>query len=348
MKFSICIPNYNYAKYVGRTIESVLQQTYSDFEILVSDNASTDESVDVIRAIKDPRIKLTINRCNVGFAGNLDRAARHATGDMMIMLSSDDLMTPEALETYARLIREHQLSTERLIISSSWQQIDGQDRLQSEPRMPRHRLWRDEDRVPEMDSAAGAPVYRVAPAELLQRSLRCVSNPLVFCSTAYSRKLYEAVEGYGGNRLIVPDKWFNWRMLGAAEGAYFIHRPLFRYRVHAANQASQESQAGALKYLMDEYAATFEIDAGLLAKANLVRADVEKAFIEYDVLRPALSLAAEGKRRLAHRTLTFGCAAYPKWVRSNPRSWALRAFLAAGPLGTWVASRLRARYRAEY
>ncbi len=94
MRFSVCIPNYNYERFLGRTIQSVRDQMGAEFEILVSDNASTDRSMDIVRGFADPRIRWRVNRCNVGFAGNLDRAARLAEGERMIMLSSDDLMRP--------------------------------------------------------------------------------------------------------------------------------------------------------------------------------------------------------------------------------------------------------------
>ena len=51
--FSICIPNYNYARYVGETIQSVLDQSFQDFEVIVADNASTDDSVQVVRSFQD-------------------------------------------------------------------------------------------------------------------------------------------------------------------------------------------------------------------------------------------------------------------------------------------------------
>ena len=100
MRFSICIPNYNYARYLGQTIQSVLDQQDVEFELLVSDNASTDNSVAIVHGFADSRIRLKVNACNVGFAGNLDRVAEMATGDYMIMLSSDDIMHPRALSTY--------------------------------------------------------------------------------------------------------------------------------------------------------------------------------------------------------------------------------------------------------
>ncbi|MGB0177514.1 MAG: glycosyltransferase family 2 protein, partial [Owenweeksia sp.] len=68
--FSICIPNFNYAGYIGRTIESVLNQSFRDFELIIVDNASTDDSMEVIRGYKeqDARIRVFENKFNVGFA----------------------------------------------------------------------------------------------------------------------------------------------------------------------------------------------------------------------------------------------------------------------------------------
>ena len=96
--FSICIPNYNYGKYIGQTIESVLTQTYQNFEIIVVDNASTDNSIEIIESFKDPRIKLYKNNYNIGFAPNLQKATSLATKEFINLLSSDDQMKPKALE----------------------------------------------------------------------------------------------------------------------------------------------------------------------------------------------------------------------------------------------------------
>src|SRR5215475_8759854 len=101
--FSICIPNYNYQHYIKETIASVLRQDFADFEIVVSDNNSSDDSVASVRGFVDSRISLQINSWNVGFASNLDRAATMARGERMILLSSDDVMGVGALATYARL-----------------------------------------------------------------------------------------------------------------------------------------------------------------------------------------------------------------------------------------------------
>ena len=124
--FSICIPNYNYAQYIGETIQSVLGQTYQNFEIIISDNASTDNSVEAIRSFKDNRIHLIRNRYNIGFTPNLQQATRDAKNDFMLLLSSDDRMLPDALEVYAEVIATQGNEAHNTVIYSEANQIDDQ------------------------------------------------------------------------------------------------------------------------------------------------------------------------------------------------------------------------------
>src|SRR5215470_9359773 len=119
MKFSLCIPNYNYAGYIDRLIKSALAQTHADFEVLISDNASTDKSVEVVKSFTDPRIKLRVNACNVGFAGNLDKVVQMATGDRIAVVPSDDLLAPQFLALYQRLLEKLGAAGERAVISST-------------------------------------------------------------------------------------------------------------------------------------------------------------------------------------------------------------------------------------
>jgi glycosyltransferase involved in cell wall biosynthesis len=343
VKFSICIPNYNYASYLGRTIQSVLSQSYTDFEILVSDNASTDKSVEVARSFADPRIHVHINRCNVGFAGNLDRAARPATGTRMIMLSSDDLVRPEALATYRAFCDALGPDAERDVFTSTWDVIDPEDRVTGRGG-PEPSIWTEDDRVPHLDAGAGGPVYGMDADKLLRRCLQQLKNPFNFAATCYSRELYDQVEGYGGGRLINPDKAFNWKLLGVARRAYFIDRPLFAYRWHGSNQVAQESGMGAMKSMVDQYVATLELDAGLLARLNLSREDICNAFVEYDVARHGLATLARGNRTRARRILQFGWAVYPGSVRHNRNARILATLLRFGPVGERIAKWAYARH----
>lgn len=344
MKFSVCIPNYNYEKYVGRTIESVFAQSYKNFEILVSDNASTDDSRDVISNFKDERLRLSVNACNVGFAANLEKAAQMASGDFFIMLSSDDLMRSDALETYQKLFTELGESALSAIVSSTMDEIDSDDNITGLHAADRE-LWKESERVDELEKIVGAPVYRVAANVLLKRCLLTMKNPFNFAATCYSRGLYKKIEGYIGGRLINPDKWFNWRLLGVAEYAYFIDRPLFAYRWHASNQTAQQTATGALKYLVDEYISTLELNGSTLKSSGLTKEEVESSFIENDIINHGLSTLAKGQRERAQRILNFGYATYPQYLRGNFRAFAFAALLKIKPLDVAIARYAYQRYK---
>lgn len=314
MKFSICIPNFNYAHYLGSTLRSVLDQPVSDFEVVISDNCSTDASVEVIRGMNDPRISVFVNACNVGFAGNLDRAARHAAGEFMLMLSSDDLMGKSALTTYDHLISSLGNGATRAVFSSSMSQIDSDGLLTGKVGIPS--VWTSSDLDRTLSQEIGADVYRVNAKALLQRSLQSMTNPFNFAATLYPRTLYQAVEGYGGGRLINPDKWFHWRLLGEASEAYFIDQPLFSYRWHSSNQTALQKSSGALKYLVDEYTNTLEASNELLKAAGMTRDELIAAFLERDILRHGLATFARGDHQKAARIFDFGKAVYPDQMRN--------------------------------
>jgi glycosyltransferase involved in cell wall biosynthesis len=344
MKFSICIPNYNYARYLGRTIQSVLDQEGEDFEILFSDNASTDDSVEVVRRIGDPRIKIHCNACNVGFAGNVQRSSQMASGDLMIMLSSDDLIRPGALATYRKLYEHLGAAGEGAITSSSWNVIDPDDKVTGEQGAPGG-VWREADRQPELEQLLGAKVYGVPAQELLKRCLAQMINPFNFAATVYASPLYRKVEGYG-HRMINPDKWFHWKVLAVAQMAYFVDQKLFAYRWHPSNQTAQQASAGSLKYMVDEYTSTLELEDSTLKAVGMTRDDLLQAFVEYDIARHGLATLARGSRSRARRILDFGRAVYPAEVRRNPKAKLLRSLLALGPVGQMIAARAYRSYQS--
>ena len=176
------------------------------------------------------------------------------------------------------------------------------------------------------------------------------SNPFNFLSTAYPRSIYKKVEGYRGNRLINPDKWFHWRLLGEDIKTIFIDRPLFAYRWHSSNQTAIQNSSSTLKYLVDEYCTTLELDAKLLERIGFSRDVVEKAFIEYDIARHGLATLAKGDRPKAQRILDFGNAVYPVHLRRNWHAKTLQAFLLLGSIGqsiAWAAYEVYQRKRDQ-
>jgi glycosyltransferase involved in cell wall biosynthesis len=98
MKVSVCIPTYNSGKFIGETIESVLKQTFNDYELIVCDNVSTDETEEVCRKFTDPRFKYLRFTEFVGQAENWNRALEQAKNEYVILLHSDDVLLPTYLE----------------------------------------------------------------------------------------------------------------------------------------------------------------------------------------------------------------------------------------------------------
>ena len=106
-KVTVFIPVYNREQYVGEAIESILAQTFSDFEILLIDDGSTDRSVEAIRSYSDPRIHLVCNEENLGIPKTRNRGVKLARGQYMAMLDSDDHAHPERLEKQVAFLDTH-------------------------------------------------------------------------------------------------------------------------------------------------------------------------------------------------------------------------------------------------
>lgn len=104
---SIIMPSYNTAPYIKETIQSVLNQTYEDWELLIVDDCSTDNTDEVLAEIHDPRIRIFKNECNSGAAVSRNRALREAKGQWIAYLDSDDLWMPEKLEKQIKFMESH-------------------------------------------------------------------------------------------------------------------------------------------------------------------------------------------------------------------------------------------------
>lgn len=109
-KISILIPTYNRSGYLAEAVESVLAQSYPRIEVIVSDNASTDDTETVAgKYSRDPRFKYYKNTANLGMVGNWRKAVRdYCSGDWFLILSDDDYLTdPDYLTKAAGLIAQH-------------------------------------------------------------------------------------------------------------------------------------------------------------------------------------------------------------------------------------------------
>lgn len=96
-KVSVVVPSYNHARFIPACLESVLCQTFSDWEMVVVDDGSTDDSVAKWSSTHDSRVRVEVNEGNLGTYGTQIRGVEHSRGELIAILNSDDLWEPEKL-----------------------------------------------------------------------------------------------------------------------------------------------------------------------------------------------------------------------------------------------------------
>ena len=127
MPISVVMPAYNAVPFISEAIESVLAQTYRDFELIVVNDGSTDSTLDVVEeyAAQDERIKV-YTHANVGTAPTLNRGIELADGEWVFLMHADDRMRPNRLERQLDFIAKH---PELAVVSSLVRHIDSKSRV---------------------------------------------------------------------------------------------------------------------------------------------------------------------------------------------------------------------------
>ena len=216
-KVSVIIPLYNAEKYIARTLQSVLSQTYKNIEILIVDDESPDNSVRVCQQFSDSRIKI-IHQKNRGLAGSRNTGIRHAQGDYLAFMDADDIWLPEKLKIHVA----HLESNPKLGISFSRSAfIDETDKP-----LGTYQITKLEDITP-LDILCRSPIGNGSAA---------VFRKAVFDDIKYQDNLYGTVEDFyfDDNFRLSEDIecWVRiavqtqWKLAGIAQ-------PLTLYRIHS-------------------------------------------------------------------------------------------------------------------
>ena len=106
-KVTILLPVYNGERYLAETLASLFQQTYTDFELLIIDDGSTDSSADIIKSFDDPRIRVLKNPERLKLSGALNRGMREAKGKYIARMDADDIALPLRLQRQIEYMEEH-------------------------------------------------------------------------------------------------------------------------------------------------------------------------------------------------------------------------------------------------
>jgi glycosyltransferase involved in cell wall biosynthesis len=210
-KVSVVIASYNHEKYVRASIESVLSQSFQDFEILVTDDGSTDGTVAEVGAIADSRVSLVVLPRNGGACAALNASIRRATGEYVAILNSDDLFMPGKLAKQVRCLDENRgvaaVFTHPVFIGE-----DGRSDVQPD------------DRNSVLVNARNKP----RPEWL--RYFFFHGNALCHPSVLVRRRCYEEIGLYNPALAQLPDLEMWVRLLRKHE-IYLIEEPLVGFRI---------------------------------------------------------------------------------------------------------------------
>ncbi|MFC5060811.1 glycosyltransferase family 2 protein [Actinomycetospora atypica] len=217
-RVSVVVPLYQKERYIGRTIASVLAQTFDDFELVVLDNACTDGSADVVRSFTDPRLRLERNEETIPAPQNFDRAVRLSRAPLVKVLNADDLIYPTALaEQVAVLDADPTLA----LVSCRHDLVDDDDRV-----VARDRALRSADLLGRQDAVT---VWR--------RILRHRGSPLgVPGNMLFRRTAYDAAGGFPDNAYALDVAMA--ALLVEHGGFYGMPRTLSAFRLAAGSVTS--------------------------------------------------------------------------------------------------------------
>jgi glycosyltransferase involved in cell wall biosynthesis len=230
---SVIVPNYNHAKYLRKRVESILAQTYQDFELILLDDCSTDESREILREYAgDPRVRMEFNAENSGSTfKQWDKGLGMASGKYVWIAESDDHAEPQLLERLTKILDAHADVT--FAYCRSWMVDENDARFGYGDwycsRVENERWERDflEDGRDEC------------------RWLYVLSNPVPNASAVvFRREAYQRVGGAGGALRLCGDfkMWASLALLGKVG---YVGEPLNSFRAHT-NNARSKWQQGAL------------------------------------------------------------------------------------------------------
>jgi glycosyltransferase involved in cell wall biosynthesis len=218
-RVTVALPTYNRATYLRGALDSVLAQTFTDFVVVVSDNASTDETREVVESYDDPRVVYRVQEHNRGWLANFNAALSGADTDYGIFLSDDDLLRPRLLERAVAVLDEHpQVS----IFHSAFDIIDGSGTVRV-PGMD----WTGH--LPEDTQERGSDFIRLSMSE----GCRVCSSTAVLRLSGVPWPAYEPNAGFPADLLL-------YLRMAIGHDLYFAREALGAYRVHEGSISAGE------------------------------------------------------------------------------------------------------------
>ena len=218
---SVILPVYNGEKTIQRTVESVLHQTYSEFELIVINDGSQDNTLNILSNIADPRIKI-VSYANAGVSASRNRGIALATGEFISFIDADDLWTAEKLAAQLNALQTHPTAA----VAYSWTD------------------WIDENDRPLRPGGRSTVSGNVYEHLLLRDFIESGSNILVRRSALDTVGLFDET-------LSFAEDWDLWLRLAAQYEFVGVPAPQILYRVsaHSASCNVWQMEAGSLQVI---------------------------------------------------------------------------------------------------
>lgn len=251
---SVCIPTYRGAAHIAETIESALAQTFADFELVIVDDASPDETREVVARYRDPRVRYVRER-NAGVEENWNRCLRLARGRYFKLLPHDDLIAPDCLARQVAVL-ESDRDQRLALVFCARRIIDSRSRAVMTRRYPR--------------SSGGVIPARAAVRSCIRSGANLLGEP---GGVLFRTALAQRVGPFDASLRIVTDLDY-WVRLLLHGDAYYLPEKLASFRVSAGawSVAIGATQAAELLAFIEKVGANpaFGLSALDLARGRLM------------------------------------------------------------------------------
>ncbi|GAB3265691.1 glycosyltransferase family 2 protein [Kineosporia babensis] len=267
---TVCIPTFNRRELLSRSLQSVLDQSLEDAEIIVSDNASTDDTEEYVRSIRDPRVRYDRLPTNIGLFGNLSRCLSLGSGRYRVMLPDDDSMLPGNLEAKVRFLDANPSAG---MVHSAFRYLDDGPQPFGEPQN-----WS------RLESDTLEPGLAFLRRSLAVGGIVCVSSVMTRSSMVWNER-FDASDGPYADIAL-------WCRIASRSDVGFLAAPLSGYMVHGGSASSgfQLVQVNGGQHHMTAQHA----DATLQAHGRFV----QRADITPQLRAELAAIVAEADRRM--------------------------------------------------
>ena len=237
---TIIIPTYNRANLLSRAIKSVLNQTFKDFELIVVDDGSTDNTAEVIKKFQeqDKRIRYIQHDKNKGTAATRNIGIKAAKGEYIAFLDSDDEWFPEKLEKQVSLF-EHSLRKNLGFVSCNYLEFYSESGREVLYRVPRHKS---------------------SLKVLLESNTLCNSSNVMI-----KKEVFDNV-GHFDEKIKIGEDWDMWIRIAQKYNFDFVEEPLFKYYIHQNNimkTTSNLRKEKDIEYIFQKYKEYYKADPKL-------------------------------------------------------------------------------------